>query len=211
MEYTGEFDFFYGKESERYHFITVPKLLFSETKFKGMSAEAKILYGCLLDRNSLSQKNGWVDELNRVYVLYTIENMKQDLGCASEKVNKVLKELEIAGLIYRKHNGIGKKNYIYVMDYMAYYRKEASCIRKSKTPCSKIESERVRFSKSNKTNANKKDLSKCIRGPDRVNNASTRSKNVFCNFPQRDYDFEKIEELLLDRHMVENKEKQNSM
>lgn len=59
-----------------------------------MSVEAKLLYGCLLDRNSLSQKNGWVDEQNRVYVLYSIENMKRDLGCASEKVNKVLKELE---------------------------------------------------------------------------------------------------------------------
>ena len=90
MDYNGEFDFFYGKESERYHFITIPKLLLTEERFRSMSVEAKLLYGCLLDRNSLSQKNGWMDEQNRVYVIYTIENMKQDLGCASEKVNKVV-------------------------------------------------------------------------------------------------------------------------
>ena len=154
MEYTGEFDFFYGKESERYHFITIPKLLLTEERFMSMSVEAKLLYGCLLDRNSLSQKNGWVDEENRVYVLYTIESMKRDLGCASEKVNKVLKELEEAGLIFRKHNGVGKANSIYVMDYMAYYRKrEGLCIRKSKAACSKSENDGIRFSKCNNTDS----------------------------------------------------------
>ena len=58
MEYQGSFDFFYGKESERLNFITIPKLLLKDERFKNISSEAKILYGCLLDRNSLSQKNG---------------------------------------------------------------------------------------------------------------------------------------------------------
>ena len=126
MDYKGNFDFFYGKESERLNFITIPKLLLKDGRFKNISSEAKILYGCLLDRNSLSQKNGWVDEQNRVYVIYTIEEMKKDLCCATEKISRVLKELEAIGLIYRKRNGRGKANYIYVMDYMAIYRKEGS-------------------------------------------------------------------------------------
>lgn len=124
MPYTGNFDFFYGMESERYNFIIIPKLLMKDERFSHISAEAKLMYGLLLDRNSLSQKNGWLDAENRVYIIYTIEEMKKDLGCASEKVSKVLKELEAIGLIYRKRNGRGKANYIYVMDYMALYRRE---------------------------------------------------------------------------------------
>ena len=124
MEYQGSFDFFYGKESERLNFITIPKLLLKDERFKNISSEAKILYGCLLDRNSLSQKNGWVDEKNRVYVIYTVKEMQKDLCCATEKISRVLKELETIGLIFRKRNGRGKANYIYVMDYMAIYRKE---------------------------------------------------------------------------------------
>lgn len=123
MEYQGSFDFFYGRESERLNFITIPKLLLKDERFKNISAEAKILYGCLLDRNSLSQKNGWVDEKNRVYCIYTVKEMQKDLCCATEKISRVLKELEEIGLIYRKRNGRGKANYIYVMDYMAIYRR----------------------------------------------------------------------------------------
>ena len=183
MDYNGEFDFFYGKESERYHFIIVPKLLLTEERFCSMSVEAKLLYGCLLDRNSLSQKNGWVDEQNRVYVLYSIENMKRDLGCASEKVNKVLKELEEVGLIFRKHNGVGKANYIYVMDYMAYYRKRDDfCVRKSKC---------------NNTDINKTDFSMHSTQYGGGKRKYGKSKNAFCNFPQREYDFEELERMIL--------------
>ena len=91
MEYQGSFDFFYGKESERLNFITIPKLLLKDERFKNISSEAKILYGCLLDRNSLSQKNGWVDEKNRVYVIYTVKEMQKDLCCATEKISRILK------------------------------------------------------------------------------------------------------------------------
>ena len=94
MSYTGEFDFFYGMESERYHFLIVPKLLMKDARFSHVSSEAKLMYGLLLDRNALSQKNGWLDEQNRVYIIYTIEEMRRDLGCATEKISKVLKELE---------------------------------------------------------------------------------------------------------------------
>ena len=112
-------------ESERYHFLIVPKLLMKDMRFSHVSAEAKLMYGLLLDRNALSQKNGWLDEQNRVYIIYTIEEMRRDLGCATEKISKVLKELETIGLLYRKRNGRGKPNYLYVMDYMAIYRTRA--------------------------------------------------------------------------------------
>ena len=57
----------------KYAFYRVPKLLFTTDRFWNLSTDAKMLYGLLLDRMSLSQKNGWVDEQGRVYIIYTIE------------------------------------------------------------------------------------------------------------------------------------------
>lgn len=119
---------FYGIESERNNFIAIPKLLIKDQRFSYVSAEAKLMYGLLLDRNSRSQENGRLDEKNRVYIIYTIEEMRKDLGCATEKISKVLKELETNGLIYQKRNGRGKANHIYVMDYTAIYRSGAGSV-----------------------------------------------------------------------------------
>ena len=62
------YDYFYGAESEQFSFYRIPKVLFTEERFKAISAEAKVLYGLLLDRMSLSAKNGWQDKENRVYI-----------------------------------------------------------------------------------------------------------------------------------------------
>lgn len=68
-----EFDYFYGPEdAEQYQFYRIPKLLITSEHFKDISVEAKLLYGLLLDRLSLSIKNGWFDSLNRTYIIYII-------------------------------------------------------------------------------------------------------------------------------------------
>ena len=59
------FDYFYGAQSEQFAFYRVPKVLFTNDRFKYLSAEAKTLYGILLDRVPLSAKNGWIDEQNK--------------------------------------------------------------------------------------------------------------------------------------------------
>ena len=66
------FDFYYGKEAEQFNFYRIPKLLFTDSRFSKVSIEAKVLYGLLLDRMSLSVKNGWVDEENRVYIYFKV-------------------------------------------------------------------------------------------------------------------------------------------
>lgn len=53
---------FYGNQSEQFTFYKVPKQLFVDGEFHNVSAEAKLLYGILLDRMSLSSANGWFDE-----------------------------------------------------------------------------------------------------------------------------------------------------
>ena len=75
-------DYFYGQTGELFSFYRIPKALFQETRFQDLSTDAKTLYGILLDRMSLSAKNGWLDEQNRVFIIFTIEDVKRALCCA---------------------------------------------------------------------------------------------------------------------------------
>ena len=88
------YDYFYGAEAEQFSFYRIPKVLFTEERFRNVSAEAKVLYGLLLDRMSLSCKNGWLDKEGRVYIIFTIEEVMTALGCADQKAGKLLHELE---------------------------------------------------------------------------------------------------------------------
>lgn len=113
------YDYFYGAESEQFSFYRIPKVLFTEERFKSVSAEAKVLYGLLLDRMSLSAKNGWQDKENRVYIIFTIEDIMAAMGCADQKAGKLLHELESkCRLIERKRQGLGKPNLIYVKNFV---------------------------------------------------------------------------------------------
>ena len=113
------YDYFYGAESEQFSFYRIPKVLFTEEQFRHISAEAKVLYGLLLDRMSLSAKNGWQDKENRVYIIFTIEDIMEAMGCADQKAGKLLHELESkCRLIERKRQGLGKPNLIYVKNFV---------------------------------------------------------------------------------------------
>lgn len=112
-------DYFYGQEADQFTFYRIPKVLFTDERFRPLSAEAKLLYGLLLDRMALSQRNGWFDDQNRVYIIFTIEDGKAALGCAEQKIIKLLNELEKKGnLIERKRQGLGKPNLIYVKNFV---------------------------------------------------------------------------------------------
>ena len=77
-----EFDYFYGPEdAEQYQFYRIPKLLITSEQFKDISVGAKLLYGLMMDRLSLSIKNGWFDSLNRAYIIYCIRR-RLTAGCA---------------------------------------------------------------------------------------------------------------------------------
>ena len=65
-----QFDYFRGMEAEQYTFYRIPKILFTAECFKTISCEAKVLYGLLLDRMSLSIKNRWLDSEDRVYIIF---------------------------------------------------------------------------------------------------------------------------------------------
>ena len=115
-----KFDYYYGIEADQFSFYRVPRLLVKDARFRELSSDAKLLYGLMLDRMSLSMKNNWHDEENRAYIYYTMENIMEDLGCAKEKCAKVLAELGSKkgyGLIEKKRQGLGKPDIIYVMNF----------------------------------------------------------------------------------------------
>lgn len=111
------FDYYYGDESSQFSFYRIPRSLIRDKRFKGLSTEAKLLYGLMLDRMGLSAKNGWYDDKGRVYIYYTAEEIREDLCCGNDKALKLLAELDMKkgyGLIERIKQGQGKPTKIYV-------------------------------------------------------------------------------------------------
>ena len=117
-------DYFYGQAGELFSFYRIPKALFQESRFQNLSTDAKTLYGILLDRMSLSVKNEWFDKKGRVFIIFTIEDVKRTLRCADNKATRLLRELEEFGLIERKHRGQGKPCLVYVKNFSAESSKE---------------------------------------------------------------------------------------
>ena len=110
-------DYFYGQAGELFSFFRIPKALFQEQRFQNLSTDAKILYSILLDRMSLSAKNGWRDEQGRVYIIHTVREVQESLCCAEHKAVKLFRELEDIDLVERKRRGLGRPSLIYVKDF----------------------------------------------------------------------------------------------
>ena len=118
-------DYFYGQAGELFSFFRIPTALFQEQQFQDLSTDAKTLYGILLDRMSLSVKNEWFDKKGRVFIIFTIEDVKRTLRCADDKATRLLRELEEFGLIERKRRGQGKPCLVYVKNFSAESSKES--------------------------------------------------------------------------------------
>ena len=118
-------DYFYGQAGELFSFYRIPKALFQEQRFQDLSTDAKTLYGILLDRMSLSVRNEWFDKKGRVFIIFTIEDVKRTLRCADNKATRLLRELEEFGLIERKRRGQGKPCLVYVKNFSAESSKES--------------------------------------------------------------------------------------
>ena len=116
----GYMEFYHENEAEQFVFYRIPKLLFTDERFSNISTDAKLLYALLLDRMSLSKKNGWVDDNKRVYIYFSNQEIMDELNIRSEKCTKILAELDSqkgCGLIQRKRQGQGKPSKIYVMKF----------------------------------------------------------------------------------------------
>lgn len=117
-----EFDYYYGAEAEQFSFVRVPKVLFTDKEhFGSLSNDARILYGFLLERMSLSRKNNWIDAHNRVYIIFPIDEIAEIMGVCHEKALNILKELDEQngiGLVKKKRRGLGLPSILYVKNFI---------------------------------------------------------------------------------------------
>ena len=150
-------DYFYGQSGELFSYFRIPKALFQDSRFRQLSTDARTLYGILLDRMSLSAKNGWLDEQGRVYIIYTVREVQESLCCAEHKAVKLFRELEDIDLIERKRRGLGRPSLIYVKDFSSGLPKaqvqncpnsnsgavESAILEQSKPQANKTDKERI--------------------------------------------------------------------
>lgn len=112
--------YFTGNEAEQFTFYRIPKMLFTNKYFSGISTDAKVLYGLMLDRIGLSIKNGWLDDQNRAFIFFSIEDTMEILNCKKNKAIQTIAELDSktgVGLIEKKRQGQGKPTRIYVKNF----------------------------------------------------------------------------------------------
>lgn len=129
------YDYHYGMEAEQYAFFRIPKVLMTEPHFRGISTDAKLLYGLMLDRMSLSVKNGWTDDNERVYIYFTLDEVCEQLCCKTDKAVKLFAELDTdkgIGLIERIKQGQGRPARIYVMRFLGVKDAQTSANAKSR-------------------------------------------------------------------------------
>lgn len=136
-----DFDYFYNREAERFNFLKVPEILVDGEEFKGLSAEAIILYSMLLKRTGISFKNNWIDKENRVFIYFTVEEIMRRRNISKPTAIKTLDELDSKkgiGLIERVRLGLGKPNIIYVKDFMSVFQVKGNDFQKSKNFTSEV-------------------------------------------------------------------------
>lgn len=145
-----QFDYYYGTEADQFSFYRVPRLLIKDKRFSKLSSDAKLLYGLMLDRMSLSMKNQWLDKENRAYIIYRVEEVADDLGVCRETAIKIMAELDSKkgiGLIEKKKMGLGRPDIIYVKNFVGA---EIGEKKESQKPVNSIEVENFNFKDSEK-------------------------------------------------------------
>ena len=124
------FSYFYGQEADMLSFYRIPKLLFTNDYFRELSTDAKVLYGLMLDRMSLSIKNKWFDAEKRAYIFFSVEDTMEMLNCKKNKALDTIKALEDYSLIERKRQGQGKPAIIYVKSFMEQVEEQVQRLEK---------------------------------------------------------------------------------
>ena len=109
--------YYYRHEADQYSFIRIPKVMMTEDLFSAMSFQAKILNGLLQDRMGMAQKNNWIDEENRAYVVYQIAEIMTDMNISKQKAVKSLAELVDMGLVEKKQRGLGMPSLLYIKKF----------------------------------------------------------------------------------------------
>jgi len=101
-------------EVNKHRFYQVPKELFDNKRYSDLSSDAKLLYGMLLDRMQLSEKNGWVNDDNEIFLIFSRQSAQDLLNISKPTATKVFKELKEKELIFEERQGLNQPNIIYI-------------------------------------------------------------------------------------------------
>lgn len=156
-----DFEYFYNREAERFNFLKVPEILVDREEFRGLSAEAIILYSILLKQTGMSFKNNWIDKEGRVFIYFTVEEIMKRRNISKPTAIKTLDELDVKkgiGLIERVRLGLGKPNIIYVKDFMSIFQVKENDLQKSKNLTSEVKDFNLRI-ENNKSKYSKREYS----------------------------------------------------
>ena len=119
-----------------------------------LSHTARLTYVLLLDRMTLSQKNGWVDVQGRAYVLYPLAGLAEDLQSSISSVTRALRELEAARLIERRSNGFSKPNQVFLSFPSTAQKCTVEMVKNEQPDCSKVSNTIAQNCTSNQINKN---------------------------------------------------------
>ncbi len=178
-----DFDYFDSYDSEQFQFIRIPKIMLTDVRFKDLSFEAKGLYGLMLDRVGLSKENNWRDEKGRVYIIYTIDQVADVMGCGRDTAMKLMAELDTKkgiGLIERVRQGRGKPDLIYVKNFFVRQEVEKTDLEEVEKTDSE-EDEKFDFKKSEKPTSGGRKIRPAKVGkidPSNNNNSRTESRKT---------------------------------
>lgn len=150
-----------------------------------LSETAKILYVLLLDRARLSQKNeGWVDERGRAFIFFPIKDLAETMHKSEMSVKTALAVLEKTDLIFRKRQGPGLPNKIYVKvppEYLVQTDRNLSLIQTETYPSDGQETVSVRERKVSGSNNEKNNNKIKKQGSKADRTAYGKYQNVFLN------------------------------
>lgn len=118
MNFTG-FNYINANTVRNFDFITIPRALIKDDKFKSLDGNAKLLYGLMLSRTALSaiHLDKFSDENGNIFIIYTVNQVMEDLCVSNKTACKLISDLEKIGLITRKKQGRGNPSLTYVMDF----------------------------------------------------------------------------------------------
>lgn len=106
------------KEKSDYPFMKFPRALIENPEFFHISIEARTFLAMILDRANLSAINRerFTDKNGDIYVIFTLEQVCEKLGCSNTRAMRLFRELETNGMITRNRKNRLSPYRIYLTD-----------------------------------------------------------------------------------------------
>ncbi len=68
------------------YYMQMPRWLFSDPRYAGMSLDAKVAYTFLLNQFQLSRRKGWINEQGEVFVIFPRLELAKELRVCEKRV-----------------------------------------------------------------------------------------------------------------------------